>query len=150
GAETRANSAARFSAVRTTTAAWAGSVLIAVQGAASCRYSLPSTQRARSACAALRTSIASNWAVRSASCAATSAQSCCSRGPGSPPSGTTPSNRLSQNLQIRLTKLPSTSARSRFTDAWKISQVNEVSECSGELAVRYQRQTSAGASSSAV
>ncbi len=73
GAETRANRAARFSAVRTTTAARAGSVLIAVQGAAACRYSLPSTHSARSACADLRISIASSWAVRSASWAPTSA-----------------------------------------------------------------------------
>src|ERR1700722_2050861 len=50
---------------------------------------------------------------------------------------------------MRLTKLPSTSARSRFTDDWNISQVNEVSECSGLLAVRYQRQLSEGSSSSA-
>src|SRR5262249_48082493 len=72
-----------------------------------------------------------------------------SSAPGWPPAGTAPSNRVSQNLAMRLTKLPSTSARSRFTEAWKISQVNEVSECSGELAVRYQRQQSAGSSSSA-
>ena len=77
GAETRANRPTRFSAVRTTTAARSGSVLIAVQGAASCRYSLPSTQSARSAWADLRTSIASNWAVSSASCAPTSANSFC-------------------------------------------------------------------------
>ena len=36
-----------------------GSVLIAVQGAADCRYSLPTTQMARSSWAALRSSIAS-------------------------------------------------------------------------------------------
>ena len=60
GAESRANSATRLSPVRTTTAARSGSVRIAVQGAASCRYSLPSTHSARSACADLRISIASN------------------------------------------------------------------------------------------
>ena len=43
-------------------AARSGSVLIAVQGAAACRYSLPATQMARSSWAALRSSIASMWA----------------------------------------------------------------------------------------
>ncbi len=51
---------------------------------------------------------------------------------------------------MRLTKLPSTSARSRFTADWNSSQVKALSECSGQPAVRYQRQVSAGASSSAV
>ena len=46
-------------AKRVIAAARAGSVLIAVQGAAACRYSLPATQMARSSCAALRNSIAS-------------------------------------------------------------------------------------------
>src|SRR5579863_222941 len=51
---------------------------------------------------------------------------------------------------MRLTKLPSTSARSRFTAAVSWSQVKEVSEPSGLLAIRYQRQQSAGRISSAV
>ncbi len=50
---------------------------------------------------------------------------------------------------MRLTKLPNTSARSRFTDETNTSQVKLVSEPSGLLAVRYQRQQSAGSSSSA-
>ncbi len=136
--------------MRTITPARAGSVLMAVQGAASVRYSLPSTQSARNSWAALRISMASNSCVTSPSLAETSANSFCSSGPGSPPSGTTPSNRVSANLMIRLTKLPSTSARSRFTADWNCSQVKAVSDPSGALAVRYQRQVSGGSSSSAV
>ena len=73
GAEMRANRATRLRPVRTTTAARTGSVLIAVQGAASCRYSLPKTHSARAAWAALRTSMASICSVRSARRVATSA-----------------------------------------------------------------------------
>src|SRR5580704_13837575 len=93
--------------------------------------------------------MASSCAVSSVSFSATAAQSLRSSTPGSPPSGTTPSNRASQNLQMRLTKLPNTSARSRFTAETKTSQVKLVSEPSGLLAVRYQRQQSAGSRSSA-
>src|ERR1700744_748781 len=50
---------------------------------------------------------------------------------------------------MRLTKLPNTSAKSRFTLETNCSQVKVVSEPSGLLAVRYQRQQSAGSSSSA-
>ena len=136
--------------MRTITAARSGSVLIAVQGAASCRYSLPSTQSARSAWADLRISIASSCSVSSASLRADVAHR--ASAPAAParrrpePRRRTASRRT---CRMRLTKLPNTSARSRFTADWNCSQVKPVSEPSGLLAVRYQRQQSAGSSSSA-
>jgi len=44
------------------------------------------------------------------------------------------------SLTMRLTKFPSTSARSLFTVFWNCSQVKGESELSGALAIRYQRQ----------
>jgi hypothetical protein len=94
--------------------------------------------------------MASNCLVISASRVVTSAKRRASASPGAPPAGATPPIRVSQNLQIRLTKLPSTSARSRFTAETNCSHVKVLSECSGALAVRYQRQQSAGSISKAV
>jgi hypothetical protein len=43
-------------------------------------------------------------------------------------------------LGDRLTKLPSTSARSLFTSCWNASQVNSLSEVSGAWLSSHQRQ----------
>ena len=69
GSETLANRAARFRPLRTATAARSRSVLMAVQGAASVRYWLPSTQSWRSAWADLRNSRSSMKPVSSRSLA---------------------------------------------------------------------------------
>ena len=70
-------------------------------------------------------------AVASAMPAARSASSFASSGPGSPAAGTTPSNFDSANLTMRLTKLPSTSARSLLVVDWNCSQVKAASDPSG-------------------
>ena len=59
-----------------------------------------------------------------------------SSSPYSPSPGTLPSKRAAQNFVTRLTKLPSTSARSLLMTPANCSQVKLESEPSGALAIR--------------
>jgi hypothetical protein len=111
-----------------------------IQGSAFWRYSFPMTHIALSSAVDLRNSSASICRVRVVSRCSKAAVVSASRGPYSPLSGTTPPNRAVQNLVIRLTKLPRTSAKSWFTVTWKCSQVKFESSDSGAFARRYQRQ----------
>src|SRR3569832_149114 len=116
------------------TAALVRSVLKCVHGAARVMYSFAATQIARNSPSALRNSQPSRNSVSAFTRASRSAHNDFSSSPYSPSLGSLPSNRATQILVTRLTKLPSTSAKSLLITPWKWSQKNMLSLLSGEFA----------------
>src|SRR4028118_210362 len=121
--------------VRITKAASSRFSLIKLQGARSSIYWFPTDHKEYKVSVAFLNSI---FLISSQSVPTNFSQvscNCCSRSPGSPPSGTVEPKCFAANLS-RLTKLPNVSASSLFTLICNNSQVNAESEDSGAIDIR--------------